>query len=156
MYPLEILFFGVATQQISHSYTNLARFVGRLARADLRFSTVWVSQAAAKQRAGRAGRTRPGRGSRGPVNVGGSINQDIQKWLVYSGKSYWNGWFRCTPILGNHQIIPLECPRKIQATRVVAKNSFLVRGFSTWPTWTPHFLKGHPGSWFFRENIEGQ
>ena len=26
--------------------------------------------------------------------------------MVYDGKSHWNGWFRGTPILGNHHLIP--------------------------------------------------
>ena len=35
---------------------------------------------------------------------GGSINRGSQKWMVYCGKSYLNGWFRGTPILGNLHI----------------------------------------------------
>ena len=30
-----------------------------------------------------------------------SINVGFPKWMVYNGKSYLNGWFRATPILGN-------------------------------------------------------
>ena len=30
--------------------------------------------------------------------------EGIPKWMVYNGKSYWNGWFGGTPILGNFHI----------------------------------------------------
>ena len=33
-----------------------------------------------------------------------SINGGNPKWMVYSGKSYENGWFRGTPISGNHHM----------------------------------------------------
>ena len=28
-------------------------------------------------------------------------NKGTLKWMVYNGKSYWNGWFGGTPIFGN-------------------------------------------------------
>ena len=31
------------------------------------------------------------------------------KWMNYNGKSYENGWFRGTPILGNLQVTPATC-----------------------------------------------
>ena len=37
-----------------------------------------------------------------------SWNGGTPKWMVYNGKSYLNGWFRGTPILGNLQIDVLK------------------------------------------------
>ena len=36
--------------------------------------------------------------------MGVSINGGTPKWMVDNGKSYWNGWFGGTPILGNLHI----------------------------------------------------
>ena len=33
-----------------------------------------------------------------------SIHGGTQKWMVYNGKSYWDGWFGGNPILGNLHI----------------------------------------------------
>ena len=38
------------------------------------------------------------------VYMGVSINGGTPKWMVDNGKSYWNGWFGGTPILGNLHI----------------------------------------------------
>jgi hypothetical protein len=37
-------------------------------------------------------------------HMGVSWNEGTQQWMVYNGKSYWNGWFRDTTILGNFHI----------------------------------------------------
>ena len=41
--------------------------------------------------------------------MGVSINGGTPKWMNYNGKSYENGWFRGTPILGNLQATPATC-----------------------------------------------
>ena len=38
------------------------------------------------------------------VLLGVSIN-GTPKWMVYTGTSHWNGWFRDTPTLGNHHLV---------------------------------------------------
>ena len=38
------------------------------------------------------------------IYMGVSINGGTPKWMVDNGKSYWNGWFGGTPILGNLHI----------------------------------------------------
>ena len=36
------------------------------------------------------------------VHMGGSVNGGTPKWMVYNGKSHWNGWWLgVPPILGN-------------------------------------------------------
>ena len=40
--------------------------------------------------------------------MGGSINDGTPKWMVCNEKSFWNGWFGGTPILGNLQMMFAE------------------------------------------------
>ena len=45
------------------------------------------------------------RGSKNASHIlGVSINGGTQKWMVYNGKSYENGWFGGPPILGNYHM----------------------------------------------------
>ena len=46
-----------------------------------------------------------------------SWNEGTPNWLVYNGKSNWNGWFGCTPILGNLQIYTFNYTSCITAWR---------------------------------------
>ena len=44
----------------------------------------------------------------GVMHLDVSKNRGTPKWMVYNGKTYWNGWFRGTTIFGN---IHLEPPK---------------------------------------------
>ena len=39
--------------------------------------------------------------------MGVSKNKGTQKWMVYNGKPYWNGWFGDTIIFGNTHMFEL-------------------------------------------------
>ena len=60
MYVDVYCFLSTLQYLILYVFQNHVWIQSSVFHVKLRFSTVWVSQAAAKQRAGRAGRTRPG------------------------------------------------------------------------------------------------
>ena len=72
------------------------------------------------------------------IQVGVSIKGGTPKWMVFNGKSHYNGWFRDTPILG-----------KLQVTRPFSYPNLCWLGVPPWLRKAP-VLTGYPGT--FRDS----
>ena len=76
-------------------------------------------------------------------SMGVSVNGGTTKWVVYKVESYWNGWFRGTPILGNPHMNLYQDYQRYHRHCLVHSNPN-PSGFPKWErVKTPHPWKAH-------------